>query len=100
MDWKDPQKAPIPPRKEILIITDLGELFVAYRSKKNSAGLEIKGIINGKVEWVKNAIKLKCKVGRLIYCPIVYWCEVKNLTKKQFKAKFEMHTGWDKMFEH
>lgn len=100
MDWKDPQKTPIPPRKEVLIITDLGELFVAYRSKRNSAALEIKSLIDGKVEWVKNAIKLKCKAGKQIYSPIAYWCEVKNLTKKQFKAKFEMHPGWDKMFEH
>ena len=99
MHWKDPQTSPIPPRKEILVITDLGELLVAYRNRKNSEFLDVKCCINGKVEWDKNSIRLKRKSGKRTYFHIAYWCEVKNLTKKQFKSKFEMHPGWDRMFE-
>lgn len=99
MDWKDPQIVPIPPRKQILVVTDLGEPFIAWRNKKNSAALDVKCCINGKVEWEKNALKLKYKMGKQTYCPIAYWCEIKNLTKKQFAAKFEMHPNWNKMFE-
>ena len=99
MHWKDPQTDPIPPRKEILVITDVGELLVAYRNRKNSVFLDVKCCADGKVEWRKNDIELKCKVGKQVYCPIAYWCEIKNLTKKQFKAKFEMNPRWDRMFE-
>ena len=99
MKWLDPTAHPIPPRQEVLIITDLGELFIAWRNKKNSVTLDIKSLINNKVEWVKNGIKLKYKCGKHTYCPVTYWCEVKNLTKSQFAAKFEMHKNWNRMFK-
>ena len=88
MKWKPIKTAPA--RQEILVLTDLGEVFVACKHRKNGKCFDVKSSINGKVEWIKNDEHER---------NLTYWCVIPNLTKKQFAAKYEMHKDWNKMFK-
>ena len=86
--WNIISKAPA--RKEIVILTDLGEPFIAIRHKKTK-WFDVKTLTpSGGYEFVPK----RCHERN-----IVYWLELPNLTKLQFKAVFEMHANWNKMFE-
>lgn len=89
MKWKPIKTAPA--RQEILVLTDLGEVLVAFKKRKNGKYFDIKNTINGKIEW---ATKDKHERN------LTYWLEIPNLTKKQFAATFEMHKDWNKMFKY
>jgi len=88
----------IPPRTEVLVLTDLGEVRIAMRPRKNGRYLDVKTVVNGKIEWLKNELDLR-KWGNMPYCPVVYWSRIDNLTKKQYNAVFAPNPRWDRMFE-
>lgn len=90
----------IPPKTEILVLTDLGEVLIAWRNRKNGRYLDVKAPTHDKIEWLKNDIDLKGKWGGMPYCPIVYWSRIDNLTKKQHDAVFEPTPRWNRMFDY
>ena len=89
----NPVWAPIgtaPTKKEIVVRTDMGEAFIAIRHKKTKF-FDVKTLSpSGGYDY-----EMKCLHER----NCTYWMELPNLTKKQFKAKYEMNPNWDKMFE-
>ena len=90
----------IPPKTEILVLTDLGEVFIACRNRKNGRYLDVKTLLNGKIEWLPKNIDLKKRMGNGRYCSVVYWSKIDNLTKKQYDAVFEPSPRWNKMFNY
>ena len=76
----------IPPKTEVLVLTDFGEVLIAWRNRKNGRYLDVKAPTHGKIEWLKNDIDLKGKWWGMPYCPIVYWSRVNNLTNKRSQA--------------
>lgn len=89
MEWNRNVKD-IPSNTEVLVLTNLGEVLIAWRNRKNSKRVDLKCPLNGKIEWFKNEMSLSA---------IVYWSRIDNLTKKQFNAVFEPNPRWNKMFE-
>ena len=90
----------IPPKAEILVLTDLGEVLIAWRNRKNGRYLDVKTLLNGKIEWLPKNSDLKKRMGTGRYCPVVYWSKIANLTKKQYEAVFEPSPRWNKMFNY
>lgn len=99
MQWNRNVKE-IPPKTEVLVLTDLGEVLIAWRNRKNGRYLDVKTLLNDKIEWLPKNIDLKEKWGKVRYCPIVYWSKIDNLTKKQHDAVFEPSPRWNKMFDY
>lgn len=98
MKWNKNIKE-IPPKTEVLVLTDLGNVLIAWRKRKNGRFLDVKAPTHDKIEWLENDIDLNGKWGGKPYCPIVYWSKIDNLTKKQHNAVYESSPRWNKMFE-
>lgn len=86
--WEPIKTAPA--HKEIVVLTDLGEPFIAIRHNK-SKFFDVKTLSpSGGYDFVKKYLhERNC----------TYWLCIPNLTKKQFAAVFQMHAAWNKMFE-
>ena len=86
--WEPIETAPA--HKEIVVLTDLGEPFLAVRHKKTKF-FDVKTISpSGGYDFIPKYLQER---------NCTYWLNVPNLTKSQFKAKYEMHSAWNKMFE-
>lgn len=91
MKWNKDVKE-IPPCTEVLILTDLGEVLIAMRSRKNSKRLILKNSLFGKIEWLPSET--------ISLAGIVYWSRIDKLTKRQHDAVYEPNPNWDKLFEY